>query len=257
EGGDLPPAGAVAELGGGDGPEGVAGADGVRAAVAAARPGRRVLEALGDAAADAPHGHAARVDLPGLPFGVADHAGVAVLAPAVRPEYGGRRADHGLHLHVRPRVLAVAEVLALEAVEVPVAVGVRLVVDGQRAFGDDRPEHVVVAQARVVGAAVADQVHAAVLGDDAVAQRPGQTRVALAADVHCAGTALGHRVVNHHPVHRPPRALRVAVVVAPVADLHDRQALSLQGLEEAARGQGLCHGSSRHDGAPGPVDPGA
>src|SRR5690606_15711182 len=167
EGGDLPPAGAVAELGGGDGPEGVAGADGVRAAVAAARPGRRVLEALGDAAADAPHGHAARVDLPGLPFGVADHRGVAVLAPAVRAQDRGRRADHGLDLHVRPRVLAVAEVLALEAVEVPVAVGVGLVVGGQVPLGDHGAEHVVVAQARVVGAAVADQVHAAVLGDDA------------------------------------------------------------------------------------------
>src|SRR5690606_18995304 len=210
--GDLPPPGAVAQLAGGDGPEGVARPDGVRAAVAAARPGRRVLEALGDAAADAPHGHAARVDLPGLPFGVADDRGVAVLAPAVRAQHSGRRADHGLHLHVRPRVLAVAEVLALEAVEVPVAVGVGLVVGGQVPLGDDGAEHVVVAEAGVVGAAVADEVHAAVLGDDAVAEGAGQAGVALAADVDRGLRTLGHGVVDHHPVHRPPRALVVPVV---------------------------------------------
>uniref|UniRef100_UPI003A8A7DFF sensor histidine kinase n=1 Tax=Streptomyces sp. Agncl-13 TaxID=3400628 RepID=UPI003A8A7DFF len=41
-----------------------------------------------------------------------------------------------------PRVLAVAEVLALEAVEVPVAVGVGLVVVRQRLFGDHRAQDV-------------------------------------------------------------------------------------------------------------------
>src|SRR5690606_8374091 len=104
-------------------------------------------------------------------------------------------------IYVGPRVLAVAEVLALEAVEVPVAVGVGLVVGGQVPLGDDRAEHVVVAEAGVVGAAVADQVHAAVLGDDAVAEGAGQAGVALAADVHGVLRALGDGVVDHHAVH--------------------------------------------------------
>ena len=127
------------------------------------------------------HPGAARVDLARLPLQVADHR--APLVPAVAPADRGRRPLDRLELGRRPRVLAVAEVLALEAVEVAVAVGVRLVVGGQRRLGDDRAQDVVVAEAGVVGAAVADEVDRAVLGDDAVAQRAGQAAVAVAADV--------------------------------------------------------------------------
>ncbi len=77
----------------------------------------------------------------------------------------------------------------------------------------------------MVGAAVADEVDGAVLGDDAVAQRSGQGGVSVAADPHCGGGALGHCVVDHHPVHGAPLALVVAVVVFPVAYFDDGQAL--------------------------------
>src|SRR5690606_3660275 len=130
--------------------------------------------------ADVAHGWAGTVVLPRLPLGAADGR---ALVPAVVPAHGGGRALDGLELDVRPGVFAVAEVLALEAVKVPVAVGVRLVVGGQTALGDDGAQDVVVAEAGVVGAAVADEVDAAVLGDDAVAEGAGQARVALAADV--------------------------------------------------------------------------
>src|SRR5690606_34173114 len=93
----------------------------------------------------------------------------------------------------------------------------------------------------VVGPAVADEVDPAVLGDHTVAQRAGQTGVALAADLHRSGAALGDGVVDHHTVHRAEGALVVAVVVAPVAHLDDGEALSDQGVQERLRGHGWGH----------------
>src|SRR5690606_36579958 len=196
---------------------------------------RGAAEPLPDPAAHVAHAEAARVDLPRLPLGVSDHR---ALVPAVVPAHGGGRALDGLELGGRPGVFAVAEVLALEAVEVPVAIHRRLVVGGQRAFGDDRAEDVVVAQAGVVGAAVADEVDAAVLGDHTVAERAGQTAVAALADAHRPGDAPGDGVVDHHAVHRAEGALVVAVVVAPVAYLDDGEPLSDQSVQKRLRGHG-------------------
>ncbi len=85
-------------------------------------------------------------------------------------------------LRGRPRVLAVTEVDALEAVERPVAVRVGLVVYGQRGLVDDGLLDIVVAHPGVVGTAVADEVDGAVLGDDAVTQRARKRAVAVAAE---------------------------------------------------------------------------
>src|SRR5690606_27376130 len=115
------------------------------------------------------------------------------------------------------------------------------VVRRQALLRDHRPQHVVVAQTGVVGPAVADEVHPAVLGDDAVAQRARQARVALAAQLDSLRTALADRVMDHHAVHRPPGALVVGVVVAPVADLDGRQTLRLESAQERARGHGWGH----------------
>jgi hypothetical protein len=93
----------------------------------------------------------------------------------------------------------------------------------------------------VVGAAVPDEVDAAVLGDDAMRERTRQTGVALAADLHGAGRAGRHGVVDHHAVHGTPRAGVVAVVLAPVADLDDDDTLSLEGAHEVGGGHGWGH----------------
>jgi NhaP-type Na+/H+ or K+/H+ antiporter len=194
-----------------------------------------LLQPVTDPVAQPRHREPARVHLSGLPLQVPDHR---PRRPAVVA--ADRRADllDRLQLGLGPGVLAVAEVLALEAVEVPVAVGVGLVVVRQRLLGDHRAQDVVVAEARVVGAAVADQVEVAVLGDDAVAERAGQVRAAVAAQGHRLRAALGDRVVDHHAVDGSPRALVVAVVVLPVADLDDLDALRLQTGQETARGHG-------------------
>ncbi|MBB4716924.1 hypothetical protein BJ965_006806 [Streptomyces luteogriseus] len=62
---------------------------------------------------------------------------------------------------------------ALEAAEVPVAVGAGIVVGGQVRLVDHGAQDVAVAEARVVGPAVADQVDMALLVDDSVAERAG------------------------------------------------------------------------------------
>ena len=123
---------------------------------------RRLRQPLLDPAPQVVHRDAARIDLPRLPLLVADHR---VLVPAVRAADRGRGLLDRRELRRGPGVLAVAEVLALEAVEVAVAVGVRLVV--RRAaplLVDHRAQDVVVAETGVVGAAVADEVDLAVLG---------------------------------------------------------------------------------------------
>jgi hypothetical protein len=124
---------------------------------------------------------------------------------------------------------------------VPVAVRAGLVVGRERGFVDDRAQYVVVAEAGVVGASVADEVDDALLVDDAVAQRSGQGAVSVAADFDTALGALGDGVVGHHTVHGAPGALVVAVVVPPVVDLDDRQALRPEGVEEPVSGQRSCH----------------
>jgi hypothetical protein len=112
-----------------------------------------------------------------------------------------------VELLLGPGILAVAEVLALEAVEVPVAVGVRLVVRRQTLLRDHRAQDLVVAEAGLVGAAVADQMDRAVLGDHAVAQRAGQLLVAVPAELDGVPAAPGHGLVDHHAVDRVPGAL--------------------------------------------------
>jgi hypothetical protein len=87
----------------------------------------------------------------------------------------------------------------------------------------------------VVGAAVADEVDAAVLGDDAVAQGAGQARATVAADPDRGLTARRHGVVDHHAVDRTPGALVVAVVLLPVTDLDDRDALVSEDAENCPR----------------------
>src|SRR5690606_30789090 len=150
------------------------------------RPRRGVGETLVDEVPQNRRGYVyaalpgARVDLPGLPLLVADHGpgGPALIRTAVGAQDSGGGANHGVALRGRPRILAVAEVDALEAVEVPVAVGVRLV-RGEGlvpvvALGSNSGKHVVVALAGMVRTAGGHQVHGAVLGDDAVAERAGQ-----------------------------------------------------------------------------------
>src|SRR5690606_17609214 len=117
---------------------------------------------------------------------------------------GSRRADDGLHLDFRPGVLAVAEVLALEAVDAAVAVRVGLVVDRHLLLGDARGQDVVVTQTSVGRATVADHVDLALLADDTVAQRARQARVPLPADLDGVVVPLGHGVMDHHPVYGPP-----------------------------------------------------
>jgi hypothetical protein len=118
------------------------------------------------------------------------------------------------------------------------------IVDGWGLLGDDGLEHVRVAEAGMVGAAVADQMHGPVLGDHAVAQRAGQVRVAVAHDLDRGRGALGHGVVDHHAVHRTPRALGVAVVVLPVAGLDDVDALGAEQRGERCRAGWCGHGVS-------------
>src|SRR5690606_10153000 len=253
EGGDLPVAGAGPEGVLGDGPQGVALAYRVRAARAGGRcRGRCGLVAcqpVVDAFPHRRHGEPARVDLAGLPLEVPDHR---AFVPAVVARDGGGCLLDREQLLRRPRVLAVAEVLAFEAVEVPVAVGVGLVVGGQVPLGDVGAEDVVVAEARVVGATVADEVDVALLADHAVAEGSGQAGVAAAADVDRVVVAAGDGVVDHHAVHRAPRTLAVAVVVAPVAFLDDREAFRSQGGEESVGGHGWRHEGLQTCGSPGP-----
>jgi hypothetical protein len=150
--------------------------------------------------------------------------------PAVRAADGGRRPDDRLHLRGRPRVDAVAEVLALEAVEVPVAVRrARRTVVLMRGGGpvvvplvDDRGQHRRVAAAGVVGAAVGDEVDFAVAADDAVAERTGKLGVAGEAD-------------------GPPGALVVAVVSSPAGVLDDLDAFGAEGGYETIGGKWCCH----------------
>ncbi|CAK7283661.1 hypothetical protein SGPA1_21636 [Streptomyces misionensis JCM 4497] len=204
-------------------------------------PAGLVREPVGDARPQAVHGEAPRVLLAGLPLLVADDR--ALRPPVVPADRGGHLLD-GLLLRLGPRVLAVAEVDALEAVEVPVAVDVGLVVPRQLRLVDDRPQHVAVTEPGVVGAAVADEVDVTVLVDHAVAERPRQTGVAVVADVHGVLGARGDGVVDHDAVHRAPGPLGVAVVVAPVAHLVDRQALRAQDLQQLGRAHRLRHRSS-------------
>lgn len=103
------------------------------------------------------------------------------------------------------------------------------------------PKNGGVSSARVVGTAIPDQVYDAVLVDDAMAQRARERRVSIAADVDAALGAGRDGVVDHHAVHRAPRAVAFAVVVPPVADLDDLHALGLERSEELGGGQWFSH----------------
>src|SRR5690606_5038628 len=72
------------------------------------------LQPVADPLAHGRHGEPARVHLPRLPLPVPDHR--AVVPAAVAAHRGGGSLD-GLQLRRRPGILAVAQVLALEAVE--------------------------------------------------------------------------------------------------------------------------------------------
>ncbi len=176
-----------------------------------------LAEPGGDALPHAGHREAAGVDLGVGPLLVPDHR---TRAPPVGAADRRRGRLYRLQLGGGPGILAVAEVDAFEAVEAGVAVGVVLVGRRQRRrLGHHGAQHVVVAQSGVVGAAVADQVDGAVLGDHAVAEGAGKVGAAFEAQADGRVGAGGHRVVDHHAVDRAPCSLRVPVVGAPAGVL--------------------------------------
>jgi hypothetical protein len=197
-----------------------------------------VLEVPGDPGAEGVHVDAARVRLPWLPLLVADDG---VLVPAVRTADGRRRPRHRVELGRRPRLAPCVD--ALEAVEVPVAVGVCFVVARQaRLLGDDREQDVCVPHASVVGPAVADQVDRPGPVDDAMAKGTWKILVADAAQLH--HVLLGRvrpRVVDHDPVRGAPVAVGVPVVGAPFAVLDHAEPGALQHGQESVRAQWCSH----------------
>src|SRR5690606_17165683 len=146
----------------------------------------------------------------------------------------------------RVGVLPVAPVDDLYSVEVPVAVGVRLVVGGQGLLGDHGPQDVVVAEPGVVRPSVADQGHLAVVPADRVAQRARQGRVPVVAERHRRVVAGRDGVVDHDTVDRPPRTLVVPVVVAPVAVFVVPDALRPQRGKKAVQAEGRSHQRSSY-----------
>lgn len=79
----------------------------------------------------------------------------------------------------------------------------------------------------------------------------GQVAVTVATDGDRGGGALGDGAVDRHAVDRAPQPLVVAVVVLPVADLDDGDALGAERVDERGRGHGRCHGLSRNEEGPG------
>ena len=221
-------------------------------------PARRVGQGVGYVTAEAGHVESARVDLPVAPFQVADGA---LGAPAVGAADRGGGLDHREVLDGRPRVPAVALVLALPAVEPGVAVDraggavvlVRRGRIGAVRLADDGVEHVAVAAAGVVGPAVAREVDDAVLGDAAGRERAGQGAVTVEDQPDDVRAGSGDGVVDHHTVHGAPWALVVAVVGAPAGDLVDGAALGLQRGDEPGGGERGGHESVLRSGAWVPV----
>lgn len=209
---------------------------------------RRLCQARLQVGAERRHREAARVRLLVGPLQVAD---AGLLAPAVRAANGRGGLDHRGVLHRGPGVPAVAPVLALPPVEPGVAVdGARaalVLVRGGRpgAVGlvGDGPEHRRVAAAGVVGAAVADQVDRAVLGDAPGGERAGQVRPPAEDHAHHVGARTGHRVVDDHALDRSPGALPVAVVGAPAGHLVDGAALGLERGHQPVRAERCRHAS--------------
>jgi hypothetical protein len=214
-------------------------------------PGGGVEEAFGDAETQPRHRNNVvrplRIALPIRPLQVPDHR---LGAPVECACQSGRRPHHGLHLHGGPRVLAVAEVLALEAVEAGVAVDrpvtalvfVRGGGAGAVVLGDHRGEDVGVAAAGVVGPAVADEVDGAVSADDAVAEGSGEVLDAVEAHGDGRHGLGGDGVVEHDAVDGAPLADVVAVVGAPSSDLDHFHPLIAESLDDLVGGKWRCHG---------------
>jgi hypothetical protein len=213
----------------------------VRGAAGGAPAGRSSggapLQASCDTVAQPAHREAAGINLPRLPLQVADHAR---RAPAVDPAERRRHPLDRIELCGWPRVMAIAEVLALPSVERCIAVCISLVGCGQRAFGDDGLEDIAVSASGVVGPAVSDEVDRAVLGDHTMAQRTRKALVSVLADADGVARTGRHRVVDHHATDRTPRALVVSVVGSPAGTLDDPHAFCAQCRDQPVRSKGCC-----------------